>query len=85
MAATIQKIDITVFHSDVLGTGDAKVVFNITVPSDANPGATNDPVATYNGVDIGLSAANRTTIENLIGNIRQAALAKLKADFNGLV
>lgn len=85
MSATIVKIDITVFHNDTIGAGDAKVVFNIAVPTDANPQAGIDPVAVYSGVDIGLTPGNRTSIDNLIGNIRTLAIAKLKSDFNGLI
>jgi hypothetical protein len=72
-AATITGAQVNVYHDDGANTGACTVVFTIDIGG-------NVVSVAYNQDDIGLTTTNKTTIDNLITAIKNAATAKLKAD-----
>lgn len=83
MQILIQSDAVNVFHDPATGTGGCIVSF-VLQETDAANNVTQVGPFNYNQDDIGLTAQNKTTLDNLITAIKNAAVAKFKADMSNI-
>lgn len=73
MAAVITQANVGVFHDDSSGTGGCRVTFTIDISGDSVS-------CSYDHDEIGLTAQQKATIDNILTAIKDRAIQKLKAD-----
>jgi hypothetical protein len=78
MPAIIIDSTVSVFHDPNTNTGGCRCSFQIDISGDVVS-------VTYDQDEIGLTAQNKITIDNLLTAIKNAAVVKLKADMANVI
>lgn len=83
MSATITQAAVQVFHNPTSNTGGCSVAVAFTVTTLSGESQTIGPVV-YSQDDLGLTANQENTLDTIITAIKNAAVAKAKADMGAL-
>lgn len=76
--AVIIDAQVSVFHDPANNTGGCRCTFQIDISGDVSS-------CTYDQDEIGLTVNQKTTIENIVTAIKNAAVNKLKNDMANVV